>query len=278
MAKTAIVVSVSDTHTNSTVGLIPPVVVRDDGAERKAGPEQVWLWKQWLALVKRVRKLKKKHDARVIVVFSGDGPDRNKHSGGYDLITMSRAEIVRFTVQALRPLRNVADVWIQNRGTPAHEGGTGELAELVGKELDAHRHERGTWSWWNVEMMVEGVRFFFGHRPISNSTREHTRGNGAKRTAHDLWEAFHRMDDPCPDVFGFGHVHHWAKGQHLDTLCVYNPPWKLCDSFGHSIGYTAKTEPVGAWIFIVKGGRYELSEPNGMPWLRDPPRYAAIEL
>jgi len=208
----------------------------------------------------------------VIVVFNGDGPDRNKHSGGYDLISLSRAEIVRWTVESLQPLRDVADVFIVNKGTPAHEGGTGELSELVAERIDAHKRGR-SWSWWNVELVVESIRFFFGHRPISTSYREHTRGNGAKRTAADLWMAYHRMGDLCPDVFVFSHVHHWERAHHLDSLCVYTHPWKLCDSYGHSGGFGAKTEPVGGWLFEVDGGRYQLER-----WQRQPPRAEALEL
>ena len=269
----ALVVAVSDTHTNSRYGLIPPFVEYDTGARYYQSPEQQWLWDGWLELVQYVNRQAHEQAARVIVVFNGDGPDRNRHSGGYDLISLSRAEIVRWTVAALQPLRDVADTFIVNKGTPAHEGGTGELSELVAERLEATRRAR-SWSWWNVEFTVEGVRFFFGHRPVSNSTREHTRGDGAKRTAHDLWDAYHRMGDPCPDVFVFSHVHHWAEGIHNhEVYCVYTPPWKLCDSYGHSVGFTAKTEPVGAWLFTCADGEYRTEL-----WKRQPPRDAVVTL
>lgn len=269
--KTAIVVAVSDTHCNSTVGLLPPTVQFDDGSERTSGPEQRWLWDRWLELIAHIQELKRRHRGRVVVVFNGDGPDRNAYSGGYDLLTLSRSEIVRFTVEALMPMREIADVWISNRGTPAHEGGSGELCELVAERLNATKHERGSWSWWNTRLEVEGVDFFFGHRPISSSYREHTRNDGARRTAHDLWDAYHRMDDKCPDICVFSHVHHWEEASHNHELSVvYTPPWKLCDGWGHSVGFTSKTEPVGAWLFVCADGRYETEL-----WQRLPPRAVA---
>jgi hypothetical protein len=267
----ALVVTVADTHTNSRYGLVSPFCEFDTGAQYQQSPEQKWLWDKWLELCQDINSLAHRRQARVIVVFNGDGPDRNRYSGGYDLISLSRAEIVRWTVDTLQPLRDVADVFIVNRGTPAHEGGTGELAELVAERLEATKRGR-SWSWWDVELVVEGVRFYFGHRPISNSHREHTRGNGAKRTAFDLWAAYHRMDDPCPDVFVFSHVHHWAEGKHLDTLCVYTHPWKLCDSYGHSMGFGAKVEPVGAWLFLCEHDDYN----KPIRWERQPPRTSAI--
>jgi len=267
--KTDLVVVLGDTHVNSTVGLIPPEITFDDGSTRQSGPEQRWLWEQYQDLLKHIEKQKRRHSARVVVVFNGDGPDRNKYSGGYDLITLSRAEIVRFTYETLIPLRRLADVFITNRGTPAHEGGTGELAELVAQRLDAHKHpDRDTFSWWNVEAEIGGVLFYCGHRPRSTSYYEHTRGNGAKRMAHDLWDAYHRMGDRCPDVFCFSHIHHWEDANHLrEVRVVYCPPWKLCDSWGHSMGFTPKTEPVGAWLFTVRDGEY-----RDELWLRQPPR------
>lgn len=256
--KTAIVCVVADTHTNSTAGLLPPEVRRDDGSTHRANDRQLWLWDQWRDLWRHVRKLKKKHKARVIGVFDGDGPDRNRHSGGYDLIAASRADIVRWTVASLEPMAKACNTLIINRGTPAHEGGTGELAELVAQQLDTMPDPAtGNATWWWPELVIEGVRFVFGHRPISSSYREHTRGAGAQRTAHDLEDAYYRMGDPVPDVAVFAHVHHWEdSGQNRKLRAVYCPPWKLCDSYGHSLGMSGKIEPVGAWVFVVRDGHY----------------------
>jgi len=273
--KTRLVVVVSDMHVNSTVGLIPHEIRFDDGSTRQSGTEQRWLWDQYQALLDHIKAEKRRLDARVVVVFNGDGPDRNRHSGGYDLLTFSRAEIVRFTYDTLIPLRRVADTFIVNRGTPAHEGGSGEMSELVAQRLEADKHpKRDTFSWWNVEADIGGVLFYCGHRPRSTSYYEHTRGNAARRVAHDLWDAYHRMGDRCPDVFCFSHVHHWEDGHHnREVKVVYTPPWKLCDSWGHSMGFSPKVEPVGAWLFTVKNGEY-LDE----LWLRQPPRKKPMRL
>lgn len=274
MAAKILVVIWGDTHTNSTVGLIPPTVRYDDGAERKASDEQQWLWEQNQDLVKFIKKKKRKEQCKCVVVFNGDGPDRNRYSGGYDLITMSRAEIVRWTVEALRPMRDVADAWIQNRGTPAHEGGSGELAELVAKELDATKQPgRDTYSWWFQKYVFGGVYFWISHRPKSVSYFEHTRNNGARRTAHNLWDAFKRMDDDVPNVAVFSHVHHPEEAKHNRMLCVFTHPWKLCDAWGHSVGFGPMVQPVGAWRFLCSKGRYEYDE-----WYRQPPNEPYIKL
>ena len=278
--KTSIVAVVSDTHCNSTAGLLPPEVRDSHGNVIQANPDQRWLWDQWLDLVKHLKKLKREHKARLIVVFNGDGPDRNRYSGGYDLLVVSREDIVAWTVQALQPLYDVADVWVMNRGTPAHEGGSGELAEMVAHRLAAGddkvlRDKRtGSLSWFWPTLDVDGVLMAFGHRPISNSRREHTRSDGAKRTAFDLWAAYHRMGDQCPQIMVFSHVHHWAEANYLrETWVYYTPPWKLCDTYGHSIGMSAKREPVGAWVFTVRDGEWQADL-----WKRQPPAQQVVRV
>jgi hypothetical protein len=208
-------------------------------------------------------------------VFNGDGPDRNRHSGGYDLIVVSRADIVRWTVAVLQPAARVADTLVVNRGTPAHEGGTGELAELVAQRIGAMPDpETGNHSWYWPVLDIQGVRFVFGHRPISNSTREHTFGAGALRTAADLVAAYHRMGDRVPDVGVFSHVHHPAdSGCNREMRVLYTPPWKLCDSYGHSIGRSGQLQPVGAWLFEVVDGTYIVR-----PWQRQPKSRKAVRV
>jgi len=212
--------------------------------------------------------------ARVIVVFNGDGPDRNRYSGGYDLIVVSRADIVRWTVATLEPVKRVADTLIVNRGTPAHEGGTGELAELVAERIGAMPDpETGNHSWYWPVLTVNDKRFAFGHRPPHNTRLENTRNMGAKRTAFGYWAAYHRMDDVCPDVMCFSHVHHVEQGEHDGLYVYYTPPWKLCDAYGHSAGFSGKLEPVGAWVFTVRDGQITPDL-----WKEQPPAVKAVKV
>ena len=274
MTQPAIVVVFSDIHVNSTAGLLPPKVKRDDGSTHLANKGQRWLWRTYLALWAYVAERKQQLGARVIVVFNGDGPDRNKYSGGYDLIVVSRADIVRWTVDVLKPARAVADTFVVNRGTEAHEGGTGELSELVAQQMDTLPSPEGSSSWWWPLLDIEGVRFVFGHRPVSNSTREHLFGAGALRTSAELEAAYHRMGDRVPDVGVFSHVHHPAdSGMNRRMRVLYTPPWKLCDSYGHSSGYGGRTQPVGAWEILVEDDEYTVKL-----WKRQPPAVKAVKV
>ena len=274
MTQPALVVVFSDIHVNSTAGLLPPRVKRDDGSTHLANKGQRWLWRTYLALWADVAKRKEELGARCIVVFNGDGPDRNKHSGGYDLVTAPRDDIVKWTVMCLEPAKAVADTFIINRGTPAHEGGSGELAELVADKIGSFPDPAtGNSSWYFPQLDINGKRFYFGHRPVSNTRQENTRNNGAKRTAFDYWAAFHRMGDPIPDVMTFSHVHHVEQGEHDGLYVRYTPAWKLCDAYGHSAGYSGKLEPVGAWIYTVRDG-----EITHKLWKRQPPAVKAVKV
>ena len=273
MTQPALVVAFSDIHVNSVAGLIPPTVRRDDGSTHRSNKGQRWLWKQYLSLWADVAKRKEELGARCVVVFNGDGPDRNWHSNGYDLIAVSRSDIVRWTVDVLKPARAVADTFVVNRGTPAHEGGTGELSELVAQQLDTLPSPEGSASWWWPVLDINGKVFAFGHRPPHNTRLENTRNNGAKRTAFAKWAAYHRMGDPVPDVLTFSHVHHVEQGEHCGLEVRYTPPWKQGDAYGNSAGFAGVLEPVGAWIYTVRDGEITFKL-----WERRPPAIKAVRV
>lgn len=269
-----IVVVVSDPHCNSTTGLRVPEFRLKDGSTHLANPAQIHdLWEPWLTLWDQVKARAKRLQARIVVVLNGDGPDRNRHSGGYELITMARDDIVRLTVATLRPAREAADTLIVNRGTDAHEGGTGELAELVAKELDALPDpQTGCHSWYWPELEINGLLCLFGHHPISNSTRQHLRGSGALRTAAELTAAYQRMGDRVPKIAVFSHVHHHEdSGLNFPIRVLFTPPWKLIDGYGYRLGRGSHFEPVGAWLIHIQRG---LCYPE--LWTHQPARQAPV--
>ena len=266
----------SDGHTNSMAGLCPPVFRYNSGAEYHASPRQAIMWGYWRDLWREMREKADALGADLLAIHNGDGPDRNKHADGYGLISMERDEIVRLTVEALKPMRDAADVFLMNRGTEAHEGGSGELCELVAYRLSAYPNpETQESSWYWPQLEVSGVLCSFGHHPISNSTREHTRGSGANRTAADLSAANYRMGDRMPQVSVFSHVHHWEdSGLNHAMRVLYTPAWKLPEAFSYRKGFGYKREPLGAWWWVCDDGRIV----DLQPWKREMSRPQVVVL
>ena len=257
-----LVVVASDGHCNSMAGLCPPVFRYGDGGEYRASPRQVMLWKYWRELAAEMRQRAQELKARLVVIYDGDGPDRNKYADGYGLITMRRDEVVRLTVQALTPLREVADVYVTNRGTQAHEGGSGELAEMVAERLDSLPNpETGEFSWYWPKLDIDGVLCEFGHCPPSNSTKEHLRGAGARRTAFELEAAYNRMGDKLPQVAVFAHVHHYEdSGTNYSIRVLFTAAWKLPEAYSYDRGFGFKREPLMAWYWVCQDG--QMSDPR----------------
>ena len=269
-----LLVALADTHTNSTTGLNPPRMRLDDGqAVLLSEVQERDLWKPWIACQEYVKQRAKELRARIAVLVNGDGPDLLKYCH-HQLITVNRATIVEATVEALEGWREMADVFLINRGTQAHSGGSGELEELVARELDATKcPHSGNHSWWWVTATFDGVQVEAGHRPISNSTRAHLRGAGARRTAADRSAAYLRMGDPVPQIGVFSHVHHWAdSGTNYDERVFFTHPWQLCTAYGYNVGFGGQQDPVGVWLFHCREGRYTVDswshKPRVIPFYR----------
>lgn len=255
-------VAFADTHTNSTTGLNPPEMRLDDGQVVLLSPAQKKdLWTPWMECLTYVKRKARRLGARIVVLFNGDGPDVLKHCQ-HQLVTLNRAVVITATAEVLAPWREAADQFIISRGTQAHSGASGEMEELLGERLDATKcPHTGTYSWWWPTITLDSVRIAAGHRPVSNSTRVHLRGAGARRTAAELSMAYQRMDDPVPHLGIFSHVHHWAdSGLNFPMRVVYTHPWQLCTAYGYNVGFGGRQDPQGIWMAYCKDGEYDLSK------------------
>jgi len=255
-----LLVTIADVHINSTTGLNPPEIRLDDGQVVLLSEAQKRdLWEPWLECQQYVRERAKKLGARVVVLFNGDGPDLLRYCQ-HQLVTVNRSVVVQTAVEVLSGWREMADVFLVNRGTQAHSGGSGELEELMARELDATKcPHSGNYSWWWIQATFDGVRVEAGHRPISNSTRVHLRGAGARRTAADRSAAYLRMGDAVPHLGIFSHVHHWAdSGENYPERVVFTHPWQLCTAYGYNVGFGGNQDPQGVWLFHCKDEVYSM--------------------
>lgn len=250
--KPVIVALFSDTHPNSTVGLLhPDGVVLDDGQEVRPSRAQHWLWRKWLAYWKFVADLKKKHRAEVWAVCLGDGTDDNTHSK-HGLITVNKATIVDLSVMIWEPILEIASVKFMVRGTESHTGGSGELEELVAKEIgaekDGHNH-----SWWWLPLEAAGVTFDLAHHPASTSMRPWTKGGGALRVASIMVHEYAESGNLLPQFAFRAHVHHLEdSGLNHPIRVLFLPPWQLCTAYGHRLGFSGRIEPVGGIAVVCR--------------------------
>jgi hypothetical protein len=166
------------------------------------------------------------------------------------------------------PALKVADRTFWVRGTEAHVGGAGELEELTAERCGAVESD-GLYSRYRWLIETEGVLGMFAHRPISTSTREHTRGGGAMRTAAQLVMSCNRIGQPVPRYACFGHFHHPEdSGENYAVRVMFLPGWKLHGSYEHGRGFSV--EPVGGRVLVLEKGQMQVLPLGDWTYLPEP--------
>jgi len=250
-----IIVATADGHVNSCVGLCPKKSFELEVGRYSPSREQRWLWGKWKDFWDRITELKKDLGGEVWWINAGDGADDNSHSR-YGLITLNKSLIVRLAVESYQPAVDASDRRFFVRGTPAHVGTDGELEEIVAKECNAEMW-KGMYTRYAWELEANSTRILARHKPISNSTREYTRGGGANRTAVQMTMAAARLGRKLPDIAFSGHFHHYEdSGGNYPVRVVFLRCWKLHGSYDQYMGFSI--EPIGGEVTICYEDRYRM--------------------
>jgi len=257
-----IVAPFADPHPNSCVGLLPPDGVYTEGGNLVLPSRaQLWLWEKWGLYWEEIATLKKKLKAKVVAISVGDGADDNLHSKA-GLISVVNDIIVRIGTDVLVPVREVADEIHSISGTPAHVGEYGVIEEQIAQNVGAVKGKDGRHTAYRKYIRAQGVVFDCQHVPISNSSRQHTRGAGAMRTANELKEEYWRRGEKPPQFALRGHVHHYEdSGANFPVRVLICPCWKLHGDYEGKRGFVI--QPIGGWYVVCENG---VGMPHLMVW------------
>lgn len=258
-----IIAAYSDTHPNSRVGLMPPMVELDGGEygmiRVTANDTQMEQWRLWRVFWNDMRKLRDELNAPLYAVQVGDGSDDNTHAKA-GLISTNPADQLGIAAAVLEPVRLVADKLFIVRGTEAHVGPACWMEETLAQRVKAEKDkDAGTWSWWWLPMVVEGVRFHFAHHPPNRGWLPWTRQSAADRCAYHVRGDYTDSGDPVPDVAIFGHVHFYAdSGTAVKPRTFFLPSWQLATAFMHRLGKSSTIPEIGAMWFVCDDGEYTM--------------------
>lgn len=252
-----LVVIVADTHINSTVGLAPPSTNLDDGGTYRASKPQLAVWSAWRTFWQIIRDKKESTGAQVTAIANGDLNDFNVHDGA-ELISRSRADVIKMTIDVLEPMLAVADRVFIVRGTEAHVGKKANLEEAVARDIGAVPFGKSRHSWYWLWAEFGGVTFDVAHHPQTTARRPWTKDAAAARHAAIIRNEYWERNRTPPDVALRAHAHYFAdSGQkRVKPLFVYCPPWQLTTSYGHRLGSAGGVESVGGLWFLCQDGRY----------------------
>ena len=250
---------VADAHSNSRVGLCPPVIPLGDGGEYRPSRSQREVWSKWLEFWDEMEALKRRHKADVLSHFVGDLMDVNTHDY-LDPITRFEPDVLAIGAAIMRRPVEVSDVVFIYRGTAAHTGEHCKLEELLASRLDKVEpdEQRGTASWANWWGECEGVTFDVQHHPVTMGLREHTYRHAALRQSQETELLYVRAGLPVPDWCIRAHGHRFVdSGEGTRPRVIFLPSWKLSvgDAYLHRKGKPHIPSRIGGVWFLLEGGQ-----------------------
>jgi hypothetical protein len=277
----AIFVGTGDLHSNSTLGLCPPEVVLDDEGTYHASKAQLWLWQCWNDLIKEAKGLLKAGD-RVYGLANGDTADVNPRTT--QLITFNDSDAVSLAVNTVQPLRDmcVDGFWVL-RGTGAHDGPAGSMAELVAHRLDATKYPRSSerFSCWYLVAKLGGLVFDVTHHGPAGLL-PWTRMNAAGRVAFELMELYLGQGKMPPAVALRSHRHKLIDSyDNYPVRVIGLPAWQLATEYAHKVAPRRPCD-IGGIICIVEDGHLDVRHVKFKPqpeevWCDDAPSSLASE-
>lgn len=252
MAGDPVIVAVfSDTHVNSTVGLVIPRITLDDGGTYSASKGQRWIWSNWNSFWRDVEAEKRRLKARVVCVGNGDLADNNGHKTT-QLITKNEADITRMAYESLMPAIDVADTLFITRGTEVHTGPSSSMEEKIAYDLSAEKCPTGSHSWWELPLQANRTKFNFAHHAGTATKISYNTAAVAGRIAARALFSYANSGLEPPDIMIRSHNHVFSDSGHNYRLrAIVTPCWQLTTSYGYRIG--GSVLPVGGVMFICRG-------------------------
>jgi len=240
-------VVVSDLHINSTVGLICPSIILDDGGEHRPSKGQRWLWRNWIDFWEGIPK-------GCWLVINGDLADKDIKLRAYQNITRNPSTIQKMVRDTMAPALDKAERVFVIRGTGAHTGKSGHLEEEFAKDIGAVPYDKKIYSWWWLLLECEGVVFDIMHH-ASLGRKPWTTPNALNSLAAELVIRYAR--GRLPDVAVRSHNHRFAEtGQNYPIRVVATPAWQLSTEYSNRIA--AAPADIGGVIFKCNQGVYTM--------------------
>lgn len=259
-----------DTHCGSTVGIMPPSILMDDGGTFGASKAQLWLWQCWQDAWGEVAELRKKLGAKLYVGFNGDLVDGNHH-GTVQIVTGNPNAQHVIWDGVVRPVLDLKpDKMFFTRGTEAHVGKSGSSEESIAAGLLKDKRnvvgdpDTGKASWSHYRGEVQGIRFDATHHGRTGM-REHTRGGAQVLYAHDIYLAHCKDGDPPPHLCIRSHYHRWNDSYDAcPTRVIQLPAWQLATAYVKKVAADTMAD-IGSLVVIVRDGQYEIKKIDFKP-------------
>lgn len=256
---TKLIVVVSDLHCGSTVGLMPPGFVTEEGNELTQNPLQRWLWECWLRAHGFAMAVV--NGDPFVLIVNGDATEGNHH-GTKQVISPSTKDHVSCAQETLEPLAKEADGIILVKGTECHTGSDEiTLGKILGATKDPDTNSRRPQHAFDrLTLEMHGTRCAFSHH-IGASLRSYLEATQMSVAINEEHMAANTNGEAPPTVIVRSHRHRFGYFGNDHSLCVVTPPWQALTRFGHKVVPSARCHP---GIIILD---WRESDPGGLPRL-----------
>lgn len=235
-----LVVTLSDLHVGSTVGIMPPVLTSGEGNEINANPVQQWFWHCWLEAAEWIKQLA--GDDPFLLVLNGDLIDGNHHQTT-QILTPDAGEQPGWALEVLQPVTSQAAKIAVVSGTESHvRNAERYIGRALGAVTNPAAKGAAKYCWDRFECEAGGKLLVAMHH-IGATSRPYLEASqlsirlGVER--QERQRAGHRV----PDVLCFGHRHRhgfYSDGCAMVSVCG---AWQALTRFGHKVVGSATCQP-----------------------------------
>jgi hypothetical protein len=248
---------ISDSHTNSTVGLAKPTIQLDDGDQVSASTARRWLWWTYTDILKQA---KEKARGDLYGIINGDVIEGDAKKRSLQVITRNPEEILTIATETWEPFFDMCKgVWV-TRGTEAHTGKSAHYEEAFAGNFEntMRDEETGRASWWYLPLEFDGVRMDIAHHPRAGSGRPMNSQSGIDRVASDTLFTYANDGEVPPHLVIRSHLHGYRDSRDaFRTRAIITPAMSLLTSYVYRIGINVSM-PVGAILIYCHEGQYHV--------------------
>jgi hypothetical protein len=259
------VITVSDLHVGSTMGLCPPIVKVTDRGEYRPNKYQRTLRKYWINFWRVIVPERTQGAKMRVVEINGDAIDGVHHETVSVFSTSLRAQ-EEAAIEKLQEIREICPVPIDEfyfvKGTEAHVGKAGDNEERIAKAIGAVPNETGeyaSYQWW---IDVDGCLFQFAHHIGVTSSAAYESSAPMREMIAGLIEAA-QWDRKLPHIFVRSHRHRFIEVP-IPTVngrirSIITPGWQLRTPNVERID-RMRMPHIGGVIFNVEEGECQVRE------------------
>jgi hypothetical protein len=255
------IITISDTHIGSTIGLCPLTgLVLPDGGRYMPNKFQTTLLKYWAHFWDKFVPKQIRGAKETIIVLNGDLID-GFHHNTINIATPSTDKQRDAAIEMFKPLEKFGEIFV-TRGTEAHSGPGSEAEEGIAKGLNCAQNEIGEYSNWQHWIDIDDVIFQFAHHIGVTSSAAYESSAPMREMVAGLVEAA-QWDRNLPDVFVRSHRHRFipisipSKRGRIHS--VITPGWQLRTPFTERID-RMRMPHIGGVVFLVENNRCMIEE------------------